>query len=95
MKPLRKQKAIAPTKKAKVKKTHDEMILEMPPKPCLSCKQNSHEFDKHALPKKIRLKWVEFDKSRVTGKKTCSGDECYTCFDVRRRFFDATFKTLQ
>ena len=58
-----------------------------PAKQCHACLQTTHEIDRDcAEGKEEYLVWT---KTRVNAQKELlpSGDECYRCFDTRRRYF--------
>ena len=55
-------------------------------KTCKSCEQNSHDLDRDANPDlSIFVAWAKTRDHK--GHKAPCGEECYRCFDVRRRFF--------
>ena len=56
------------------------------PKECEQCKQNTHHYDRDALPQQVYLKWMKF-ATNTKGQSLLAGRECYVCFHVRRRFY--------
>ena len=66
-----------------------------PPKVCLSCVQSSHDVDRDTDPAaQIYVIWSKALLDKKTGARTPSGDECYRCFDTRRRHFGLGFKEM-
>jgi hypothetical protein len=62
-------------------------LKRMENKLCKACTQNTGDIDRHT--KKL-LRWHKFKVRKSTGQLQRSGDECYLCFDYRRRFFSKT-----
>lgn len=66
-----------------------------PPKVCLSCVQSSHDVDRDTDPAaQIYVIWSKALLDKKTGARAPSGDECYRCFDTRRRHFGLGFKEM-
>ena len=66
-------------------------LLKAAPKKCLVCNQTTHDFenDTEEFKQPTYLKW----RVVVTVKKTprvvkAKGNECWYCYDTRRRFFE-------
>ena len=53
---------------------------------CKSCDQTTHDDEKMLLPRRRKLKWIKYWFT-AKGEFKLSGDECYPCLAVRRRFF--------
>lgn len=71
-----------------LKKPREQNPLgKAPPKICPNCEQSSHDVDRHSSPN--HPVWVSWAKTVRNSKGTLcpSGEDCYRCFDVRRRFF--------
>ena len=62
--------------------------LKCPPKWCKTCEQDSHTFDCHGLPKQELLPWHKFSWDELMEIWKCDGNECYRCFDTRRKKTD-------
>ncbi|CAK0859688.1 unnamed protein product [Prorocentrum cordatum] len=77
----------------KKRMTWQEEIAAAPPKLCGSCEQMAGEIDKHG-DGEIRVKWHRAERSRTSGEVYLTGDECYHCWDTRRRYFEDDVKTL-
>lgn len=58
----------------------------VPPKRCYQCEQTTHEFDRDAVGEKQLLAWSKFAKN-AAGLEYPVGEECYRCYDTRRRHF--------
>ena len=67
-----------------------EDLLKQPAKECLSCEQNTHNYDRDKFPAEEHLHWRSVNFSKRLNMHRASGDECYVCYDTRRRFFDNT-----
>ena len=59
------------------------------PKTCLQCGQTTSDWEADWLPdKKVYLKWVRYAPGQDTGVRsgdTPDGNECYKCYDTRRK----------
>ena len=66
--------------------------LEVPAKACSICRQTTHEADRDFR----EFVWLEWIQRHFTtdGAEHPSGNECYRCFNCRRRHFKE-FKTLK
>ena len=62
-------------------------LLRSPAKECLSCNQTTHCYERDMAPKVVYVKWVKTYISCTTGHPTPQGNECWFCYDTRRRFF--------
>lgn len=62
-------------------------FLSCPPKLCTSCEQTTHDYERDLAPTLVYLKWQKTETSRRDGTIKPSGQECYYCFDTRRRYF--------
>ena len=59
---------------------------------CVSCKQSTSDWERDLAPKQVFLKWKE---ERVkAGVVQFIGNECWYCYDTRRRFFEENILTL-
>ena len=55
---------------------------------CATCEQGSNEEDRDAPPgETIKVKWIKF-RCDLFGRMVPNGQECYPCFDVRRKSFN-------
>jgi len=79
-------------KKKKMTTWQDE-IAAAQPKLCISCEQMAGEIDKHG-DGDAKVKWHRADRSRTSGEVYLTGDECYHCWDTRRRYFEDDRDTL-
>ena len=61
-------------------------LLSMSSKECDQCGQNTHQYDQDCLPAFVYLQWSKRNKNSL-GERVPKGRECYSCFDVRRRFY--------
>ena len=54
---------------------------------CSTCEQSCWDLDRDALPRtKIKVKWAKVRRDAL-GRMVANGQECYPCFDVRRKFW--------
>lgn len=61
--------------------------LQVEARVCSQCEQSAHEIDRDSHPDHPqRLAWHKIKKSSAGVSYPC-GEECYKCFDARRRFF--------
>ena len=61
--------------------------LKVRAKECVACSQNTHQIDRDsAADKPLHLEWKKWSKN-AEGQAQPVGEECYRCFDVRRRNF--------
>jgi hypothetical protein len=87
-KPVKKDKDNAKKKPSELLYTKGKdlsaaQLKRMENKLCKACTQNTGDIDRHT--KKL-LRWHKFKVRKSTGQLQRSGDECYLCFDYRRRF---------
>lgn len=85
-----------PTKKNQsAKKEHTNPLGAAPPKICRSCEQSSHDHDRDMDQQRedAFVTWAKTTRS-ARGVLMPAGEECYRCFDVRRRFFGQPMSEL-
>ena len=76
-----------------VKKQGSNRWLKVPAKACSICRQTTHEADRD-FREFVWLEWTQKRHFTKDGAEHPSGNECYRCFNCRRRHFKE-FKTLK
>ena len=85
MREIREKVALKDVKKSSLVKVKD--LTRVPAKSCETCLQTTHNYEKDLLPAVEQLlKWHKI-KINAQGDHYPAGNECYVCFDTRRRFF--------
>ena len=83
----------SPVRARGVKKLGSTRWLNVPAKACSICRQTTHEADRD-FREFVWLEWNHNFKYTAHGAVHPSGNECYRCFNCRRRHFKE-FKTLK
>ena len=60
---------------------------------CESCEQTTHDIERDSGEPGHFLLWTKTCWSRTSKSKKTIGNECYRCYDVRRRFFHSVWTT--